>query len=874
MTMPDPRKRAAAPPRTPTAPLARGLCLLGVALKLGTAPLAWAQGAAPAEVKPPVVLEHVDPVYPPSALASREHADVVLTLVVDTDGHVSKVDVAKSSGAADLDEAAVVAARQWTFTPAMRGDKPVASRIKVPFHFAPPAPPPEEVDTTKPNVLPVQSAVPQAPSAAAPALPPSQPAPPPEVVNVIGRSTPPSVGASDFNLHVGALRDIPHENASALLKLAPGILLTNEGGEGHAEQVFLRGFDAREGQDIEFTVGGVPINESGNLHGNGYADTHFIIPELVSQLRVVEGPFDPRQGNYAVAGSADYELGLEKRGLTAKYTAGSFGTQRALVMWGPKEESTHTFGAAEAYKTSGYGQNRDAQRATAYGQYEGKVGDHGTYRLTGQVYTTSYHSAGVVREDDYEAGRIGFYDTYDRGQGGDSFRASIAADVETRTGDTTLAQQVFLIKRTMRLREDFTGFLLDVQEPWQTIHPQRGDLIDLDADETTIGARGWARLQSRAADLPQQLELGYFARYDQVGGVQQRLEELASTQSLIPYHTDTNLESNLADVGLYAAADVHMAKWLALRGGLRGDVFTFDVNNLCAVQTIDNPSPTNPPGNVSCLDQQDHGVYREPNQRSDTASTAVLPKASLIAGPVDHLSFSASYGQGVRSIDPIYISQGTNTPFAGIQAYEGGAAYAGPAGPMVLVARSVFFSTHVDRDYIFDQTVGRNVIGVGTTRTGWVGAVRATGDWFDESANVTFVKSTYDDTHLLVAYVPDIVVRSDTAVWKDLPWRVRGEPLRGALSAGITYVGQRPLPFGALSDTIFTIDANATLAWTHYEIGLTATNLLDTRYRLGEYNYASSFQQGAPPAYVPSRLFTAGAPRGIFANFAINFGGT
>ena len=47
----------------------------------------------------------------------------------------------------------------------------------------------------------------------------------------------------------------------------------------------------------------MPINESGNLHGNGYADTHFIIPELVQSLRVVEGPFDPRQGNYAVAGS-------------------------------------------------------------------------------------------------------------------------------------------------------------------------------------------------------------------------------------------------------------------------------------------------------------------------------------------------------------------------------------------------------------------------------------------------------------------------------------------------------------------------------------------------------------------------------------------
>jgi len=838
--------------------------------------------AQPGAVTPPTVVHHVDAVYPPSALASREHSDVVLTLTVDADGHVSKVDVAQSSGAADLDEAAVVAARQWTFTPAMRDGNAVASRIKVPFHFAPPAPPPEIVAPTPPpeGQLPTQSSVPQAPAPHSPPAPaptaPSTTAGAPEEVNVHGRSTPPSVGASDFNLHVGHLADVPHQNASELLKLAPGILLTNEGGEGHAEQVFLRGFDAREGQDIEFTVGGVPINESGNLHGNGYADTHFIIPELVQQLRVVEGPFDPRQGNYAVAGSADYALGLEKRGLTAKYTTGSFGTQRMLVMWGPNGESEHTFAAAEAYKTDGYGQNRDAQRGSAYTQYEGQLGK-GTYRVTGQIYTTSYHSAGVVREDDYQAGRIGFYDTYDHGQGGDSFRASLATDLETKVGDTTLSQQVFVIKRTMRLREDFTGYLLDVQQPWQNLHPQRGDLIDLDVDETTLGARGWARLQGKAFDLPQQLELGYFARYDQAAGQQQRLyPETAgsSTDALVPYHTDTNLQSNLGDVGLYGSADLRPGvKWIALRGGVRADVFTYDVNNLCAVQSVDHPSTTNPPGDASCLDQQARGVYREPNQRADTASTAVLPKGAVILGPFDNFTFSASYGQGVRSIDPIYISQDVRTPFAGIQSYELGGAYAGPAGPMTLVARSVFFSTHVDRDYIFDQTVGRNVIGVGTTRTGWVGAVRATGDWFDESANVTFVKSTYDDTHLLVAYVPDIVFRSDTAIWHDLPVHVGGEPFRGALSAGVTYVGQRPLPYGALSDTIFTLDANATLAWTHYEVGLSVTNLLDTKYRLGEYNYVSNFQQNVPPTYVPNRLFAAGAPRGIFATFAVNFGG-
>jgi TonB family protein len=857
--------------------------LLCAASALGslTARPAHAQAPRAGEVTPPVVVSHVDAVYPATAVPSGEHVDVVLAVTVDADGNVSKLQVLDSGGPA-LDESAETAVRQWKFKPAMRAGQPVASRIRVPFHFAPLAPPQEIAPTPSPEpVVPgnvvnerseqagTQTGVTGASTEAMEHEAPVPAAPVAEEVTVRGRAAPPSAGASDFNLRLGALAAVPRQNATELLKLAPGILLTNEGGEGHAEQVFLRGFDAREGQDLEFSVGGVPINESGNLHGNGYADTHFIIPETVQRLRVVEGPFDPRQGNYAVAGSADYELGLDRRGLTARYTAGSFGTQRALVMWGPPGESVHTFGAAEAYKTDGYGQNRDAQRGSAYGQYEGQLGK-GTYRLTGQVYSTSYHSAGVIREDDYESGTKGFYDTYDPGQGGDSFRASIAADLETRTGDTTLAQQVFLVKRTMRLREDFTGYLLDVQEPLQQPHPQRGDLLDLNVDELTIGGRGWARLQARALGQPQQLELGYFARYDQAGGSQQRL----SPATLVPYHTDTNLQSNLGDVGLYAAADVRATSWLALRGGLRADVFTFDVNNLCAVQSVDNPSKTNPPGDASCLDQQDFGAHREPNQRADTVSTAVLPRATVIVGPFSHVSLSASYGQGARSIDPAYITQDVKTPFAGVQAYEVGAAYAGPIGPAEVVVRSVFFQTHVDRDYLFDQTVGRNVLGVGTTRTGWVGAVRATGDWFDESANVTLVKSTYDDDHLLVAYVPDVVVRSDTAVWTDLPWRVRGEAVRGTLSSGITYVGRRPLPYGAVSDTIFTIDANATLAWQVFEVGLSATNLLDAKYRLGEYNYVSNFQQGAPPTLVPGRLFTAGAPRGIFATLSVTFGGT
>ncbi|MGH7437609.1 MAG: TonB family protein [Polyangiaceae bacterium] len=819
--------------------------------------------------------------YPPSALAARKHSDVVLAVTVDADGHVSKVDVLESGGP-DLDEAAVVAARQWTFVPAMRDGNPVASRIRVPFHFAPPAPPPELVTPPAPPEaeLPVSPAVPQ--QSAAPAkVPPaaaSEHEEHPQEVSVHGRIVPPSVGASDFNVPVGALATVPHANASDLLKLAPGILLTNEGGEGHAEQVFLRGFDAREGQDIEFTVGGVPINESGNLHGNGYADTHFIIPELVERLRVVEGPFDPRQGNYAVAGSADYELGLGLRGLTAKYLTGSFNTQRALLTWGPSGESEHTFAAAEVYSTDGFGQNRDAQRGTAMGQYEGRLGSKGSYRVTTQAYATHFHSAGLIRQDDYQAGRIGFYDSYDLSQfaleqvpeGGDASRYSVAGDLDTRVGDTALTQQVFLIKRDMRLLENFTGFLLDVQEPLQSVHDQRGDMLDLNVHELTIGARGSARIRGKALGQPQELEFGYYARGDDAAGTQQRLE--ANTG--VPYKTDTNLDSQLGDIGLYADANLRAAPWVNFRGGGRADALTYSVLNNCAAQTVAHPSSTNPPIDQSCLTQQDMGRPREPNQQTATSSVAVLPRGSLILGPFAHFLFSASYGQGIRSIDPSYITQDVKTPFASITAYEGGVSYAGTVKDTSLIARSIFFETLVDKDLIFDQNEGRNVLGVGTHRVGWVGALRLTGAFFDESANLTFVRATYDDTHLLVAYIPGAVFRSDTAIFHDLPVRISGAPLKGALSCGLTYVGPRPLPFGQRSDDVFTVDASARLAWTRYELGIVATNLLDTRYRLGEYNFASDFSRQTQPTLVPERAFAAGAPRGVFATFAINFGGT
>ena len=788
---------------------------------------------------PASIIEASPAEYPPSRLeAAHDHGeplpevDVEIEVDVAKDGTVVGARVVASGGAA-FDEQALLAARRHRFQPATKGGVAVASRFHIPFHFEPP--------------------------------PHSEP----EEVRVQGVKPAPSRGAGDHRIEVGALAAVPHKSAADFLKLAPSVFLMKDGGgEGHAERVYLRGFDAREGQDIELTVGGVPLNESGNFHGNGYADLNFVIPELVQRLRVVEGPFDPRQGNFAVAGSADFELGLEQRGLTAKATYGSFNTARLLLLWGPANQSTRTFAGAEIMRTDGFGENREAWRARAMGQYEGKLGADTSFRVATAAYATEYQSAGVLREADVAAGKVDFYGTSDRRQGGSGGRAQLAFDIESRDRDTIYALQAFTIYRQMALRENFTGFLLDTQLGRQEPHAQRGDLLDLAMTEGTVGFRGYGRHSFELLGQKHELELGMFARGDLVGALQQRIGGASGD----PYKTEVWLDSKLADIGLYADTAVRLQEWLVLRGGVRADLFAFDVQDNCAVKDVSRPDDDNPPGDASCLSEQRFGTHREPNQHSTTATIKPLPRVSIGVGPFGGFSFSAAYGQGVRSIDPSYITQSVETPFSSIDSVELGVSFAKSFEHATLTAQSVFFGTHVDRDQIFSETEGRATLAEGTTRGGWSGSLRSVGDFFDVSASVSLVRSRFDDTGLLVPYVPDVVVRHDGALFHDL-FDLDSSAVKGRIGLGASFIGARALPYGQRSDTIFTLDASVGARWRFLDLEIAGTNLLNLEYRQAEFNYVSDFDSSTPATLVPARHFAAGQPLAIFGSVSGTLGG-
>ena len=849
------------------APFATCLALATLCSRAWPAEAQEAQGARPPEspVAVPQVIQRVDAVYPPEAIAGREEATVVLLVTVGTDGKVADAAVAESAGL-PLDQAAIDAVRQWTFQPARRGADVVSSRIRIPFLFKPP--------TVDAGTTPAPGTPPPPPPPPTNAAVESEAGEAPIDVTVQGKRRPQSRGASDFQVEIGALTAVPRQNATDYLKLVPGVLLTNEGGEAHAEQVFLRGFDAREGQDIEFSVGGVPINESGNIHGNGYADTHFIIPELVSFLRVEEGAFDPRQGNYAVAGSAEYELGWATPGVTTKFTAGSFNTKRLLLVWGRGEPNNETFAAVELYETRGWGEARSGNRANAMAQVAGETGAH-HYRFLATGYIASFHSAGVLREDDLLAGRS-FFSSYDPRQGEDLSRFSLSGELRSRFGSLSLVNQAFLIGRPIRFRENFTGFLLDHQTDLQRLHPQRGDLIDASSTELTLGARGSGRVSGEFLGQAQIFEAGYFLRSDFVSSQQARIG--AGTNH--PYKIDADLDSRLGDIGLYFDFNLRPLWFLALRGGMRGDLFTFDVKDNCPVQSVLHPSLSNPQVDTSCLSQEEMGVHRESFQRSSSVGLAYLPRGSILLGPFWGLTGSASYGRGVRSIDPIYVGSDLRTPFATAKEIEAGVTFDRRLGSADLALRSVWFRTTVDKELIFSETAGRNVInsqGGGTTRVGSASTARVRGGFYDLAANFTYLQAIFDDSHLLIPYIPDRVFRFDGALFGELfasQVRPLGYPFRGIVATGVTYVGHRPLPFGERSNAIFTVDLSASIGWRMIDIGLSATNLFDRRYRLGEYNYVSDFHSNPNlPTLLPARHFSAGAPRALFLNVSLTLGG-
>src|SRR5215217_1248208 len=516
-------------------------------------------------ISPPVPVEAAAPLMPGDAPVLEHPATVLLRLTIDDVGAVSRVEVRESAGPV-FDRAAMGAAVRWRFEPARRGGVPLEVQVDVPVQFTParagealaegaaaaPSGAESERAATGDTSHGEEGAVLSATVSTEPVDGPTGESSPLDVPEASkssagGFSTtvrgeaeaPPPVAVGDFHIEVGQLADVPRNSASDLMLLAPGVMLANHGGEGHAETVFIRGFDAGEGKDVEMRLNGVPLNEVSHAHGHGYADTYFIIPELVDSLRVTEGPYDASQGDFGVAGTVEYQLGLARRGLTASASYGSFASRRLALVWGPPESTEATFVGLLLRQGQGFGPNRSFANATALAQVELRLGDDTRLRLLGASHGARFASAGVVRETDVVDARLPcaadadsqFFCFYDENQGGASQRHLVSAELQSRLKrGGRMVQQGYVVLRQTRIRDNFTGFIQDTP-PGEDA--QRGDGTEGYYRGSTLGLRGRYIPGLTLLGQSRPLELGYVARYDDVRTRSRRLRDSGGA----PYST-------------------------------------------------------------------------------------------------------------------------------------------------------------------------------------------------------------------------------------------------------------------------------------------------------------------------------------------------
>jgi len=679
--------------------------------------------------------------------------------------------------------------------------------------------------------------------------------------------------ASELSIDPGLLRAVPRTSAEQLLTLVPSVFLVNHSGSYHASSVYLRGFDAGEGQDLEVLVDGVPMNEPSNAHGHGYADTHFVMPEVVRRVRATPGPFSPEQSDFAVAGTVEHELGVVDRGVRIGISAGSFDSQRLFAVIAPHHMGEGTFLAVDLRRSAGFGTHRASLSAGAMGRLELELSRDLTLHVLAAGHFAEFSSAGVVSARDVAAGNYGCgpsldeqrFCTPDPNQGGASARGLVSTGLTLNAPGSELSVVVFGGYRSLRIRENFTGFLVD----------PLGDGLDEQYQVGMLGVRGRYRSSFTVFHRAQVMDLGIIVqRHDG----DSRMLRLRRTDGA-PHSAVFDDGIHLTHIGAHVGLDLSFIDELDARIALRADAFALSATER-ALSDLDRMGERLPEFSTDAfgIALQPRGTIRAHLWREGVAPDDGDPNTRDV--PARQLSWTTSFGLGTRSSDAIALSAGERAPFAEVVASETGFTLDVLEGDLDLDARVAAFHTYVGRDLQFSPTQGRNVFIGSSSRIGAQAYLRVKHQqWLDVSAsfawNEAFIlaegASDWVDfvSDVRLPYVPRWVGRLDAAV--SHPVEILGQGFQLGAAIGVGWLGERPLPLGGVSESVVLADASANLGWSIFQLGVNITNLFDARWASSVFDYQARWDTDLPASGLADNHYSMGAPFSIMVQLAVAF---
>jgi TonB family protein len=767
-----------------------------------TEPAGGDSAAAEPEMAAPVLREHAEAVYPPDALKQRKEGSVGLALTLDEGGAVQEVEVTTPAGFG-FDEAAVVAARKFIFDPARRGGRAMRATVHFTYRFQLPAEPAPGVASSAAGAVPAAPGSPRGTRGNVGLAGSGEAQTGSDQATIVVASRP-RMAASSLSIPRRDLTLRPVAAAQDLLRATPGLVVVQHSGGGKANQYFLRGFDADHGTDVALSFDGVPINMVTHAHGQGFADTNFIIPEVVERLDITKGPYFANQSDFATAGAMNFVSRDDLEHASLGFgVGGSPGhgapSYRGLVMASPKTESTKSLLAAEIGR-----QNGPFDRAEAWDRYKLMskltvlLGSTSSVTLTAMSYAGNWNGSGQLPARAIASGLVPRYGSLDPSEGGSTARHQAFLQYQlTPSADSELKALAYVGSYRFNLFSNFTFALRD---------PVFGDAIEQVDRRTFYGGKVSYRTVREVAGVKLATTIGGDMRGDQIRAELWNDEKRSRISPVGLYRAEPT------SLGAFANAEVTPFSWLRFDVGGRADLLSFAVE--------DRLSSGGPPsaGGVG-------------------AATQLSPKGSVVVTPVrtDHLTIDtfANYGHGFHSNDVrgAFASPAV-TPLARAVGSEVGA-----RGRILrsLDLTAALWQLDLETETVWIGDEGTTDVSGSTHREGVeLDARYEPLPWLSADASVTFARSKYQAD---AGYGAGLALAPKQTWAGGLSGR---HPLgRGTARYGIRFygIGDRPASDdGALVARGFTqVDLHVGYRHRYFDIGFDVENLLDARYRSAQF---------------------------------------
>lgn len=356
-------------------------------------------------------------------------------------------------------------------------------------------------------------------------------------------------------------------NSQEVLRMVPGLFIGQHAGGGKAEQIFLRGFDIDHGTDISISVDGIPVNMVSHAHGQGYADLHFLIPELIDNVGFKKGTYYAEKGNFTTSGFVDFKTFNVLPSSSIKIEGGMFNTFRTVGLFNLLGEAAKAKGqsaylASEYMYTKGYFDNQqDFNRINLFGKWHGALSKHHSLSFSASAFGSKWDASGQIPDRAVESGLIGFFGAIDPNEGGKTSRIN-ANGVLTSTlkNGSYIKNQIYYSRYRFELYSNFTFFKED---------PMNGDQIKQKEVRDLFGYHGSYHRIWYAGKTQITSEIGANVRLDRTDN-----SELSRTKNrtttLTPLMLGDIAESNLA---AYINETFAFSPAFSMNAGLRYDHF-------------------------------------------------------------------------------------------------------------------------------------------------------------------------------------------------------------------------------------------------------------------------------------------------------------